>query len=361
MKQDSPLRSWLSFVLCLCAMSGVTSALAQIRAPQFQPFERDFSAYVAFSNAERFASVAGLTIEEHLGHQSGTMARRAFDLSAVAITAQGEAFTADLEPSSDHLNTEMFESSVGLLVAGYAGVLPGDAFDGAPTPSTEEVTDAEELWVAESVLGTDERSPVIDTTRYPWSAMGRIDIGCTGTLIGPRHVLTAGHCVYNISTDEWYDKLDFSPGQSGEEQPYGKIRWERVITVRGWTELHSTAYDYAMIVLAEPIGYTTGWLGFGYVTGQWIRNANIAGYPADKPAGSMWRHACEMEAIDEGHVQHLCDTYGGMSGSSLYQYVEDGSRIIHAVHAYGGATANSGTRINADVFALLNEWRKQHP
>lgn len=361
MKQESLLRSWLGCVLGLGAMSSVTLAMAQVREPQVQPFERDSSIYVHFSNAALFTSVEELPTQENLDRHSETMARRAFDLSAVAITAQGEAFIADGVPSADPLHADAFRSMVGLVVDGYAGVLPGDAFDGAPTLSAEEVTDAEQFWVAESVLGTDERSPVVDTTRYPWSAIGRIDIGCTGTLIGPRHVLTAGHCVYNISTDEWYDKLDFSPGQSGEARPYGKIPWERVITVKGWTESHSTAYDYAMIVLEEPIGYTAGWLGFGYVNGWWVRNANIAGYPADKPSGSMWRHSCEMEAIDDGHVQHFCDTYGGMSGSGLYQYFEEGSRIIYAVHAYGGRVDNAGTRINEDIFGLLNQWRREYP
>jgi len=48
------------------------------------------------------------------------------------------------------------------------------------------------------------------------------------------------------------------------------------------------------------------------------------------------------------------DTMGGQSGSAVYRII-NGGRFAVAVHAYGGATANSGTRINADVVALLTQ------
>ena len=40
----------------------------------------------------------------------------------------------------------------------------------------------------------------------------------------------------------------------------------------------------------------------------------------------------------------------------MYRIV-NGSRIAVAVHAYGGATANSGTRINAEVFNNITSWK----
>jgi hypothetical protein len=37
--------------------------------------------------------------------------------------------------------------------------------------------------------------------------------------------------------------------------------------------------------------------------------------------------------------------------------VDCANRFAFGIHAYGGATTNSGTRINADVFARLTSWK----
>ena len=99
---------------------------------------------------------------------------------------------------------------------------------------------------AELVIGQDTRTQITATTTYPFRVMGRIAVGCTGTLIGVRHVLTAGHCVYNSSNRKTNSNLDFGPGQNGANTPYGTISWKKAITVTGWTQSHLRDYDDAM-------------------------------------------------------------------------------------------------------------------
>jgi glutamyl endopeptidase len=216
---------------------------------------------------------------------------------------------------------------------------------------------------AESVIGQDTRTQITATTTYPYRVIGRIAVGCTGTLVGPRHVLTAGHCVYNIDTDKWYSNLDFSPGQNGASKPYGTISWKRAISVKGWTTSHLRDYDYAMIILNQDIGNSNGWLGYGWQNPLPAYNVNINGYPGDKPAGTMWHSFCQLQIIQDFRLYYACDTFGGESGSAVYVYKSaDQSRTIYGIHAYGvdSTGLNGATRITQSVFDKIKEWKQNN-
>jgi V8-like Glu-specific endopeptidase len=62
-----------------------------------------------------------------------------------------------------------------------------------------------------------------------------------------------------------------------------------------------------------------------------------------------------MAAVGPNKVHYDIDTFGEQSGAAVYGIV-DGKRYAVTVHAYGGVTTNSGTRITAPVFENLKAW-----
>jgi glutamyl endopeptidase len=256
-----------------------------------------------------------------------------------------------------------------------------DVFDGPAIEATlADLDDLPDIATAsygelggslESIIGTDDRVQVTATANYPWrvhasllitAADGSRWIG-TGWFLGPHTLGTAGHVVFIKNSgvpgrDGWVRSIQVIPGRNGNQQPYGSVTSNNFRSVTGWTNNGDQNYDYGAILLPTELGQQTGWLGFGNFDDATIRSsvANIAGYPGDKPAGTLWFHASDVVDVNALKVFYKTDTVGGQSGSAVYRYA-NGQRHAFAVHAYGGASSNSGTRINAQVFANLQAWK----
>lgn len=223
----------------------------------------------------------------------------------------------------------------------------------------------------ESVLGVDERIKVQDTHLYPWSASASLLITArdgsqwigTGWFVSPRTLVTAAHCVYITGSglpgrDGWVRTMQVMPGRNGTTLPFGSVTASQFWTVQGWADSGDENVDYGAIVIPTPLGDTVGTFGFevasdGELAGSTV---NVAGYPGDKPTGTMWFDTREVAATNPSKVHYAMDTAGGQSGAAVYR-IEDGARIAVAVHAYGGATTNSGTRISPPVFRNLSDWK----
>lgn len=224
---------------------------------------------------------------------------------------------------------------------------------------------------AESIIGSDDRRQISPTTSYPWRANAQLLITAadnsswigTGWFVSPRTLITAGHvvCIKGSGVpgrDGWVRRIQVIPGRNGAASPFGSATSSSFRSVTGWSVSGNQEFDYGAIILPTPLGNSTGWYGYGnYPDAQLVgQTANISGYPGDKPTGTQWYDARRVTAVSARKVYYDTDTMGGQSGSAVYRII-NGGRFAIAVHAYGGATANSGTRINAEVYNNITAWK----
>jgi V8-like Glu-specific endopeptidase len=224
---------------------------------------------------------------------------------------------------------------------------------------------------AETVHGPDDRVQITDTAAYPWRAHASLLITAqdgsrwigTGWFIGPHTLITAGHVVYIKNSgvpgrDGWVRSIEVMPGRNGNSLPYGTVRSSNFRSVTGWINDGDENFDYGAIIIPTDLGNTTGWFGFAVYSDDDLLSAvgNISGYPGDKPTGTQWYDARRIASVNNRKVYYDIDTAGGQSGSAVFRAI-NGDRYSIAIHAYGGATTNSGTRIIRPVFDNMMTWK----
>lgn len=230
----------------------------------------------------------------------------------------------------------------------------------------------------ESVIGEDERTRILETDMHPWrmicalelqGAGGQSAIG-TGWLVGPKTIITAGHCVNHAMLGGWAQQITVRPGRDGSEEPFGSLVSSRFTTVRAWLDERDPDFDFAAIHLDEPLGERLGHFAIIDADAAQLSasEVNVSGYPGDRGNGrEQWFSAKAVLHVSDRRVFYDVDTFGGQSGAPAWIYEGKDPAAepqVVAVHAYGvggtptslGIEANSAPRIAGPVFDLIKEW-----
>jgi V8-like Glu-specific endopeptidase len=251
----------------------------------------------------------------------------AFDYNAAAVEAQSRGVQADQPGKRPVADAAALHSRRELSAAALAAA-----------PQVEAVPEATGTG---GIHFTSTRTyPRQQDRSYPSSAVGKLFFRdqagnayiCSGSMIKPGVVLTAGHCVHsgNGSASGWYNSFTFVPGYSRvgttETRPFGTwSSWANARTSTAWFSGGGgvpNAGDWALIVFnrdgaGRRIGDYTGFLGYQYPA-MIGRHMTVLGYPANLDSGTQM-HRVDSQVNNGGTNNGIwgSDMTGGSSGGPV--------------------------------------------
>jgi protease YdgD len=208
------------------------------------------------------------------------------------------------------------------------------------------------------ILGVQDHRVQSLSDKWPWSSIGRINVvgissrgWCTGTLVAPRRVLTAAHCLFNTRTNDWVkpgslhyvvgqakDKfLGHSPVESFYISPEFKFKLEDRPRY-DFVARNMIRHDWAIVTLqnalqVEPIPVRAVEDAELPATGKGGEIA-LAGYAADHQYVLSVHKGCDarIDAPEPGVITHMCDSAPGESGAPIL-LLRDGGAVLIGIHS----------------------------
>jgi V8-like Glu-specific endopeptidase len=229
--------------------------------------------------------------------------------------------------------------------------------DGAP-PSTDLKPNTKPLFTPLKALNNSPIAPFDRGTRnehfsstqlipltadlsYPYRAVGKLfftipgqgNFVCSASVIKPRVVLTAGHCVHSGSggSSGFFTNWLFIPAFRDGIAPFQSWTWSYVNTTNSWSTGGGdvpNAGDYAMLEFndkvingsLQKIGNVAGILGF-QLQSLIPNHVNLLGYPCNFDSCQKMHQVTAESAVSvaPNNVEYGSDMGGGSSGGPWIQ------------------------------------------
>lgn len=340
------------------------------------------------SSAEAQALLAA---SARAGRSPGTQLERAASAAAPTAPTYEHGAAVGVATAGRALNDSHEAGEYAILDAGFgktsareAHSLQTPAAAAEPTPPVSRERSA--------AIGADERTAVTSTDEAPFNTIGQLIVTwrdgtqsiCTGTLISPYAVLTAGQCSHNRSKGGFAAKATFAPGQRQAstmatiEQPVASRFADYVETTGRWTQIsgdesilvNDARADYAVYYFLAPWTHVTTMMPLTFDSAA-AAVGNHAGYPVSVGAQKginqgMWfssgaETARSVNLLRAIQVREFAfDASSGSIGGPIWTFDGTSRRFVGIV-SYGGDDFAGGVSFGGENKTLIGAWAAWRP
>ena len=201
-----------------------------------------------------------------------------------------------------------------------------------------------------------------------WEAVGRLNIGwggmCTGALIAPDVVLTAGHCLYSSRSGDQVDPttIEFLAGWRNGRASASRQVYRAVVhpdyDFSASLDATRVRNDLALLELRWPIRngvirpFRTG------ISPNKGDRVGVVSYAKHRSEAPSLQEVCNVLGRQEGVLVTTCTVDFGSSGAPIFSFDDGEVQIVSVVSAKaeaGGQNVSLGTSLTEPLIVLKEE------